>query len=127
MPSLGKLLAGAANNGWLNQANNRAYLTEARITQNPTDITVRRGNATLTAQTVRIEAANTNPMPQNDANNRDNKVRVVVVGYKDHPEVDDTDLLMGDRFVYGGLTYEVIQVLPNIVGGLQAIAEASRS
>lgn len=126
MPSAASWTSGALPN-WFEDTTDKAYFTAARIAEQSISITVRRLNATLSAQAVRIDAAVNNPNDRVDANNRDAAMRVVITGYKNHPTITATDLQMGDQFTYDGLNYDVIQVLPNTVGSLQAIAEASRS
>lgn len=43
-----------------------------------------------------------------------------ILGYKNHPEIADTDVKPGDRFSYDGRAFEVIQIMPGHVDCVQA-------
>ena len=92
------------------------------VADKSTSITVLRGSSTLSAQTVRIE----------DLGGRGRQVQIeagvmaqadmLILGYKGHPTLADTNLQRGDRFVAGGVAYEVIVVTPGLVNQFQAYA-----
>lgn len=87
-----------------------------------TSITVVRGGSELAAQTVRLE-----PLPRPvDVQRDDNttaKATVLVIGYKGHPTITDTDLQTGDRFAVDGQSLEIIMVQPGLNNTLQAYAK----
>lgn len=82
------------------------------IALKPTSITVKRGATTLSAQTVRLETLASQRAVvgpggvtfQCDA---------LLLGYYGHPTVTDTDIQSGDRFAAGGLSFEVVVVMPD--------------
>lgn len=126
MPNFGRWIA--PTNEWAMSTRDRAYQTERRILARPTTITVYRAGTALDEQTVRLDLATANPMKQVDPNVKDAAVQMLVTGYKDHPEIDDTDLQRGDQFsTSDGQLYDVVQLLPETLGILQLIAEASSS
>jgi len=96
--------------------------TARLIADKSTSITVLRGGSTLSAQTVRIE----------DLGGRGRQVQteagvmvqadVLILGYRGHPTLADTDLQRGDRFVAAGVAYEVVVVSAGMVDQLQAYA-----
>lgn len=45
---------------------------------------------------------------------------VVLLGYKGHPTIPDTDLQRADQFFYQGLMWEVVEFIPTIPGRLLA-------
>ena len=108
---------------WLGDVD-RAYDTARVIAAKPTSITVRRAGATLDAQTVRLEVSSM-PTQSNGPNVTSTNLQTVVVGYKGHPTIADTDIQRGDRFYTGGQMYEVVQVLADVPDRLLAIAEAT--
>lgn len=89
---------------------NRAYDTARLIAEQPTTITLIRAGATLAAQTVRLERSNSTPGELTANIARVAETEVVIIGYRGHPTIADTDVKRGDRFVHSGQTYEVIQV-----------------
>lgn len=96
--------------------------TARLIADKSTAITVRRGSSTLSAQTVRIE----------DLGGRGRQVQTeagvmaqadtLVLGYRGHPTLADTDLQRGDRFLAGSVSYEVILVVAGQANQFQAYA-----
>ena len=102
----------------------RATDTARVIAAKPTSITVRRAGAALDAQTVRLEVSSM-PTQVSGANATSTNLQTVVLGYKSHPTIADTDLQRGDRFFAGGQMYEVVQVLADVPDRLLAIAEAT--
>jgi hypothetical protein len=43
---------------------------------------------------------------------------VVMIGYKDHPYIPNTDVQRADLFFYLGLMWEVVEVINNVPGRL---------
>lgn len=125
MSSLDALLGSTPS--WLSRSH-RAYDTARVIADKPTSITVRRAGATLDAQTVRLEVSSMPtqmPTQMRGENATSTNLQTVVVGYKNHPTIADTDVQRGDRFFAGGQMYEVVQVLADVPDRLLAIAEAT--
>lgn len=91
------------------------------IADKTTSITVTRGGSTLSAQTVRIEEQRGKGQVTTSAG-QVYQVDAVILGYKSHPTITDTNLLPGDRFAVSGIRYEVIILVPGLVDGLQAYA-----
>jgi hypothetical protein len=106
----------------------RAIRTAFLISEKPTAIMVYRdGTAQSEAQTVRLEAVGT---PAALAQMRETGMQstdadALIVGYKSHPAIDDTDLQMGDRFQNGDQWYTVIQIFPAIPDRLLALARVA--
>lgn len=101
----------------------RAQDTARTIAEKSVSITVQRGSTTLPAQTVRLDTGGPSPRQVNTPNTATASLQMVLLGYKAHPTIADTDVERGDRFLYGGERYRVIQVLPETPGRLVAIAE----
>ncbi len=97
--------------------------TARLIAEQSSSITVKRGATTLEAQTVRIEALG---RPREVAGEGGETVLAdaLVLGYKGHPTIADTDLQTGDRFAVGGLAYEIVGLVPGLADSLQAYAKA---
>lgn len=93
-----------------------------RIQRNAVSVVIVRDGTALDAQMVRIEADSTARPIASDAG-RTGAIRRVVYGVRGHPTVDDTDLLRGDRFAYGGVQYEIVQVIA-VPGEVQGFAES---
>ena len=99
--------------------------TALLIADKSTSITVVRGTGTLAAQTVRIEEMRGNRQVTTSAG-QVFSVDAVVLGYKSHPTITDTDLQPGDRFAVASTRYEVIMLVPGLVDSLQAYCKAVR-
>lgn len=84
-----------------------------------TAITVRRGAATLDAQTVRLETLSSQRAVQTDGGVT-HMIDALALGYLNHPTIADTDLQVGDRFAAAGVAYEVVMVMPAHVDNVQA-------
>ena len=102
----------------------RAVLAWRRIQRDPVSITIKRGSATISAQTVRVvadanQASETITMPTSSAI-RD----VTIFGVTDHPSdsVPDTNLQRGDIFIVNGTRYRVTSKLSR-PGEIHASAE----
>lgn len=89
------------------------------IALKPTSITVRRGNTTLGAQTVRLETLASQRAVVGEGGIT-HQCDAMALGYKNHPTVADTDLQPGDRFQADGVAYEVVLVMPAHVDNVQA-------
>lgn len=116
-------------NSWLSSgrypkpdATVRAVAAWRRINDKSTSITIRRQQATLGAQTVRIEFDN-GALEQMGVNTTPSLQRLTVFGVRGHPTVTNTDIRAKDMFVIGGKQYEVIAVIETL-GEVQAQAEA---
>ena len=99
-----------------------AYDTARLITDKSTSVTVVRDGAELAAQTVRIEEMG-RPRPYLTEAGETAHADVLVLGYKGHPSIDDTDLQRGDRFAVDGQGYEIVMVTPGLEHSLQAYAK----
>ena len=96
----------------------------ARLIQDKaTSITVIRSGTALDAQTVRIEDLTNRPRSYESEAGQTGQADVVILGYKGHPTIDDTDLQRGDRFAVEGQGYEVVMVAPGFSDCLQAYAK----
>lgn len=89
------------------------------IALKPTAITVRRGNSTLSAQTVRLETLASQRAVVGEGGIT-YQCDAMALGYKEHPTIADTDLKAGDRFQVDGVAYEVVLVMPAHVDNVQA-------
>jgi hypothetical protein len=114
--------------GWLGNnrltpvnAGIRAVAAWKRINDKPVSIVVTRGGANQAAQTVRIEfdEIQTDVSAAGDVSRRN----LVIFGVKDHPSesITDTSLLPKDLVKYGGLNYEIRDVI-DLPGEIQARA-----
>ncbi len=81
------------------------------IALKPTSITVKRGNSTLSAQTVRLETLASQRAVVGEGGIT-HQCDAMALGYHNHPTVTDTDLQVGDRFRAGGVDYECVLVMP---------------
>lgn len=100
--------------------------TAAIIADRPVSITVTRGATTLSAQTVRLEGTGTGRPVLGADGTTTHTITAVVIGYRNHPTITDTNLQPGDRFVVSSVLYEVIMVEPGLTTGLHAYCEAKR-
>lgn len=123
MPSFNGWLTGALPFGWANPS--IAVNVGNIIADKSISIVVTRDGAQLAAQTVRLEQIG-DPTQRKSDGALVGKSVVMVLGYKGHPTVTNTNLTRGDRFFYGGIIYEVIQVQPGYTDRLIAICEATR-
>lgn len=92
------------------------------VSDKSVSITVVRNGVEQDAQTVRIEEAGRGRSYQSEAGETA-RADVVILGYKDHPNINDTDIQRGDRFAYEGQGYEVVMVIPGLPDSLQAYAK----
>lgn len=117
----------APNAAW--RDGDRTYDVARLIAEQATSITVERKvngvKSTLAAQTVRLDYMSDSPAESFTDTASLAALGVVVLGYKNHPTIADTDLQRGDRFFTGGRLYEVVEVFPLFSDRLVARAEAS--
>lgn len=103
--------------------------TARRIADRPSTIVVSRRDPTtgatiqLAPQTVRIEVAQRGSDEQFDAMVSISHQYVVLIGYKDHPTIPNTNLLRADEFFFNGRMYEVVDFIDTVPGRLLASAE----
>lgn len=50
---------------------------------------------------------------------------VVVIGYKDHPTIPNTDMMRGDQFLYQNLRYDINETIPTITGVLLMVGQVT--
>lgn len=100
------------------------------IADDPMSISVTREvsgvTSTLAAQTVRIAQRGTTGTETFFRSGAGVVTRqsVVVLGYKNHPTITDTNLRYGDRFAYNGKYYQVTLLELDFPDRLIALAEA---
>lgn len=123
MPTIGSWFGEPALDDWRDNESLRAYETELLIKSRPTSITLVRSGVVQTAQTVRIERNAASATERRSETARADVMDVLIIGYLDHPIIADTDIQRGDRFLYNGQDYEVIQTDEH-VGRLLVTAEA---
>ena len=85
----------------------------------PTSITVRRGNGTLSAQTVRLETLASQRAVVGEGGVTF-MCDAMLLGYFNHATVADCDIQPGDRFRASGVDYECVLVMPAHVECVQA-------
>jgi len=94
-----------------------------RILEKPTTITIKRGNATLPAQTVRFEYSNQQGSQEAKGGaGLSSNQQAVVFGIRGHESEPDTDIKRDDRFTVDGLQIRVISVIYQ-TGEVQARCE----
>lgn len=120
MPNMAAWLGGTRfDDSW------KAGDTAARINERPTTLTVLRGQSTHTV-TVRIEPTRSGDERQTDGPTATiGSSGVVVIGFRNHPNVADTNLKRGDRFLWEGDRYEVTLVNHSYRYRLLAVAEVT--
>jgi len=96
--------------------------TARLIADKSTSITVIRAGVAQTAQTVRLEFLTGARREYQTEAGQTGQADVLVLGYKGHPSLTDTDLQRGDRFATGGQSYEIVMVAPGFNDSLQAYA-----
>lgn len=109
-------------NGRLESPDVRAVRAWNRINDKPTSIVVKRNGTIMAAQTVRLEYAQGGLMESTNIGSVGSQ-SVTVYGILSHPVAANTDIKIGDRFVYGGKEYEIKSTIITI-GEIQGQAEA---
>lgn len=115
---------------WLDA--DRAYDTARKIAARTSSVAVIRDGVKQDAQNVRIELLSSgmvaNVFDREGYNLAVGQEAMLLIGYKSHPTITDTDLKRGDRFRYpdtaSGDWYEVNFIINNIPDRLLAVAEA---
>lgn len=103
---------------------NRSVTTGKRIQEKPTSIIIRRGVTQLAAQAVRIEPMSMYAMnTMQGVNNQQSGIPMMVVGYRNHPTVANTDIQRGDRFTVETRLYEVKDVIAGLTDRVLAKCE----
>ena len=89
------------------------------IALKPTSITIKRGSSTLSAQTVRLETLASQRAVVGEGGVT-HQIDGLLLGYRGHPTITNTDVKAGDRFVADSMSFEVIAVMPAHVDCVQA-------
>lgn len=101
----------------------RAALAWRRINDKPTSVTFRTpAGVTLSAQTVRIESANTASEAMSDAGLAPERY-VIIFGIRNHATLTNTDMQEGYTFNYLNDQYRIIDTILTL-GEIQGTAEA---
>lgn len=87
------------------------------LRDNSVRITIRRGEATLAAQTVRVARTAGMPVLAAGGHSAEHRARVVVLGNT------ALDIAVADRFTVAGILYQVTAVRPNRRAAVVAEAE----
>ena len=103
------------------QTSARASAAWRRIQDKPSAVTLKRGTTLQTAQTMRVEIANS-ASEQRGVNATPGQYTAVLFGVRGHASVADTDIQRGDQVVLSGRLYEVVSVIETI-GEVQAVCE----
>jgi len=102
----------------------RATNTARVIAEQSVSITIDRQGTDLDAQTVRLD-----PLWQHDelrdTSGQTVDADVLIIGYKSHPSITDTNIRRGDEFFYDDQWYSVTYVIPNVPDRFLAVAKAS--
>jgi len=106
---------------WLDDIH--ASVDTARIlADKAVDIILVRAGVELAAQSVRIGDLSNRPRSYQTEAGETALADTLVLGYKGHPTVADTDIQRGDRFALGGVGYKIVAVLPGLLNSVQAFA-----
>lgn len=101
----------------------RAALAWHRILDKPTSVAFKTAaGATLAAQTVRIEVDNRSSMDASPAG-AGPMMTAIVFGIRGHGTLPDTDIKEGYRFILGGDSYRINDIILTI-GEVQGVAVA---
>lgn len=108
---------------WLNdwdRSTDVARLIDAK----PTTITVIPVDSReVEPQVVRVEALSDFATRQKSPGTEQSVLRVLVIGYKNHATIEDSDLKRGDRFSTEGQLFEIVLIQPGFTDRLMALAE----
>lgn len=112
---------------WRTDNNPRTAGVANMITDKPAVIVVIRQGVALTAQTVRVDVFGSTSSERMDMGNNAlvNTQRVLVLGYRNHPTIADTDLQANDKFVFDNQSYRVVRVESAFTDRVEALAEAT--
>lgn len=107
--------------GWLDDIS--ASVDTARIlADKSSSIVLVRAGVTQAAQTVRIEDLRDRPRSFQTEGGDTGLAEILILGYKNHPTITDTDIQRGDRFALDGMGYRVVAVVPGLTDSVQAFA-----
>lgn len=106
---------------WLDDVS--SAVDNARITADKvSSITIIRAGVALAAQNVRIEDLSNRPRSYQTEGGETGIADTLIIGYKNHGTIPDTDIQRGDRFALAGVSYRVVAVVPGLTDSLQAFA-----
>lgn len=110
--------------GW--DDSDRAYDTEYMVEAKAISVQFIRKGVKQAAQQIRIENIDNVPFERFGAGSTAlvNGLRVLIIGYKNHPTVTDTDIQFGDRFAHEGQIFEVLSIETGYIDRVIAVAEA---
>lgn len=94
-----------------------------RIQRKPSSVALKRAGTTLAAQTVRIDV-DSSASEATDASGRGAVRKLTILGLRGHATLANTNIRKGDRVVIDGAEYVVMSVNTQILGEIQAQAEA---
>ena len=97
------------------------------IADKSASITVVRAGVAMSAQTVRIDVFGGSAAERMGmgGNALSNVQRVLVLGYRNHPTIADTDIQANDHFRYDGRSYRVVKTEGSLPDRVEALAEES--
>lgn len=101
----------------------RAAASAAKINDKATDVALFRNGAKLDPQTVRI-AVDSRAREITGPAGRVTLRTCTIFGMRGHADLDDTDILRGDRFVMDDVEYTVVNINRELIGQIQAYCEA---
>lgn len=101
----------------------RAAASAAKINDKATDVELIRNGTKLAPQPVRI-AVDSRAREFNGPNGRVSIRAATIFGVRGHADLDDTDITRGDRFYMDDVEYTVVNVNRELIGAIQADAEA---
>lgn len=102
----------------------RAALAWSRINDKPTSVAFKTAaGATLAAQTVRVEVDNRSTLDASPAG-AGPLMTAIVYGIRGHSTLPDTDMKEGYRFILGGDSYRINDIILTI-GEIQGVAVAT--
>lgn len=99
------------------------HFTHRIITAKPTIIEIQRNGQTLEPQTVRIEMTRIQPDVNVGPAARESRANTVLIGYKGHPTIADTDIQVGDVFLLSDRRFRVRLIFAENVGHIEAWLE----
>lgn len=134
MPNINRWMTDLNKAGaWLADIENEArseHFTHRTITDKPSTITISRQNGTtftaLSPQVVRLELNRIAPDNNIGPAAREHRANGILIGYRNHPTITDTDIEVGDRFAYDNTHYEIRFIFPETPGNVQAWLEVVR-
>lgn len=112
---------------WRDEQNPRPASVGMIITDKPAEITIIRSGVALDEQIVRIDVfgSSVNERLSMGSNAYTNTQRVLVLGYRNHPTIADTDIQTQDEFAFDGNFYRVVKVESSFTDRVEAVAEAT--